>query len=51
MLVLMFVLGMTGDGIEATSERERNCPDDYPKLIVEVFRPIESERLVPLTGY
>jgi hypothetical protein len=37
-------------GIEETSEREEELPQTYPKLIVELFRPFQTERPAPLTG-
>jgi hypothetical protein len=38
-------------GIEETSGREEIAAKTYPKLIVELFRPIQTEWPAPLTGY
>jgi hypothetical protein len=38
-------------GIEQASGREEIAAKTYPKLIVELFRLIQTERSAPLTGY
>jgi hypothetical protein len=38
-------------GIKETSEREGTAEKNYPKLIVELLRPFQTERLAPLTGH
>jgi len=47
---MLFVEAVAG-GIEGTSGREGIAAKTYPKLIVELFRPIQTERPAPLSGY